>query len=57
MKLDVSETMLAQGDLLRSIAVGELQAQKKRLDTYTMQARFALAAIYDQAAIAGDALE
>jgi hypothetical protein len=57
LKLNVSEAMLAQGDLLRSIAVEELQAQKHRLDTYTLQARFALAAIYDQAALAGDALE
>lgn len=57
MKLDVSEAMLAQGDLLRDIAVEELLVQKRRLDTYTLQARFALAAIYDQAAIAGDALE
>ena len=57
MKLDVSAAMLAQGDLLRSIAVEELQAQKRRLDTYTLQARFALAAIYDQAAIAGDTIE
>jgi hypothetical protein len=38
---------------LTSIAVGELQAQKQRLDTYTIQARFALAAIYDLAANAG----
>jgi hypothetical protein len=57
MKLNVSEAMLAQGDLLRSIAVEELQVQKQRLDTYTLQARFALAAIYDQAALAGDALQ
>ena len=57
MKLDVSAAMLAQGDLLRSIAVEELQAQKRRLDTYTLQARFALAAIYDQASVAGDTLQ
>ena len=55
MKDDVGDAMLAQGDQLRSIAIGELQAQKQRLDTYTLQARFALAAIYDQAAVAGDA--
>ncbi len=57
MKGSVSDAMLAQGDQLRSIAIGELQAQKRRLDTYTMQARFALAAIYDQAAVAGESLE
>jgi hypothetical protein len=32
-----------------------LQAQKQRLDTYTVQARFALAAIYDVSASFGDA--
>ena len=31
------------------IAVGELEARKQRLDTYTIQARFALASIYDRA--------
>jgi hypothetical protein len=54
-KDEVGDAMLAQGDQLRSIAIGELQAQKQRLDTYTLQARFALAAIYDQAAVSGDA--
>ena len=42
--------MVAQRTYLQSIAVGELQAQKQRLDVYTVQARFALAAIYDLAA-------
>src|SRR5690606_2058970 len=32
---------------LQDVAVEELQAQKQRLETYTVQARFALAAIYD----------
>ena len=41
--------------LQQAIAVGELQAQKERLDIYTVQARFALAAIYDQAATLGEA--
>ncbi len=57
MKLNVGDAMMAQGDLLQSIAIDELQAQKRRLDTYTLQARFALAAIYDQAAVAGDTLQ
>ncbi len=35
---------------LQSIAVDELRAQKKRLGIYTVQARFALAAIYDLSA-------
>lgn len=35
------------------IAVTELEARKTRLDTYTVQARFALASIYDQASGGG----
>lgn len=54
MKMQVSDALAEQRTFLQSIAVGELQAQKRRLDTYTIQARFALAAIYDQAATAGD---
>lgn len=55
MKLRVGGAMADQRGFLESIAVGELQAQKQRLDIYTVQARFALAAIYDLAASAGDA--
>ena len=40
---------------LQRIAVDELQAQKRRLETYTVQARFALAAIYDRSATVGQA--
>ena len=57
MKLRVAEAMGQQRAFLESIAVGELQAQKQRLDVYTVQARFALAAIYDLAAKVGDAGE
>ena len=39
------------------IAVGELSAQKQRLDTYTIQARFALASIYDIAATVSEVSE
>jgi hypothetical protein len=39
----------AQGDLLAQIAVDELQAQQQRIDDYEVQARFALATIYDRA--------
>ena len=39
-----------QRAFLQSIAVNELRAQKKRLGIYTVQARFALAAIYDLSA-------
>jgi len=57
MKNRVGESMANQRAFLESIAVGELQAQKQRLDIYTVQARFALAAIYDLAATVGDASE
>ncbi len=49
-KFQVADAMAEQRAFLQSIAVGELQAQKQRLDVYTVQARFALAAIYDLAA-------
>jgi len=54
-KLRVGDAMADQRAYLQSIAVGELQAQKQRLDIYTVQARFALAAIYDLAASVGQA--
>ena len=57
MQLRVAEAMGQQRAFLQSIAVGELRAQKQRLDTYTVQARFALAAIYDLAAAEGGAGE
>jgi predicted negative regulator of RcsB-dependent stress response len=57
MRVRVGDSMAAQRDFLESIAVGELQAQKRRLDIYTVQARFALAAIYDLAAADGGATE
>jgi len=47
MKMRVDDAMADQRAFLQSIAIGELQAQKERLDVYTLQARFALAAIYD----------
>jgi tetratricopeptide (TPR) repeat protein len=50
LQLKVAETMGDQLSFLQAIAIGELQAQKQRLDVYTVQARFALAAIYDEAA-------
>ncbi len=52
-QLRVAESMAEQRAFLQSIAVDELQAQKQRLDIYTVQARFALAAIYDMAATVG----
>ena len=57
MKMRVEDALFRQRAFLRDIAVGELQAQKQRLDVYTIQARFALAAIYDLAATVGEASE
>ncbi|MET0281917.1 MAG: hypothetical protein ABW278_12460 [Steroidobacteraceae bacterium] len=39
-----------QSGLLAGIAIGELDAQKARIEEYEIQARFALATLYDQAA-------
>jgi hypothetical protein len=55
LKVQVVGELQRQHVYLQSIAVGELQAQKQRLETYTVQARFALAAIYDVSASFGDA--
>ena len=55
MKLRVAGAMADQREFLQSIAVGELRTQKQRLDVYTVQARFALAAIYDLAATEAEA--
>ena len=56
-KTRVEDALSRQRRFLQSIATGELQAQKERLDVYTIQARFALAAIYDIAASAGEESE
>jgi len=47
-RLDAAAT--AQEQLLAGIAVNELQAQRQRIADYEVQARFALATIYDRAA-------
>jgi tetratricopeptide (TPR) repeat protein len=57
MKMQVADSMAEQRAFLQSIAVGQLQAQKQRLDIYTVQARFALAAIYDLAATVSEVTE
>ena len=41
----------AQGQYLAAVAIAELGAQKERLASYAMQAQFALASIYDRAAV------
>ncbi len=45
----------AQGHALADLAVRDLEVRKKRLEGYRVQAQFALATIYDQAAHAGAA--
>ncbi len=55
MKARLEDQMGAQRSYLRSLAIGQLEAQKERLAVYTVQARFALAAIYDIAATVGEA--
>jgi tetratricopeptide (TPR) repeat protein len=57
MKMRIEDQMAKQSAYMQSIAVGELQAQKQRLDIYTVQARFALAAIYDLATTVGEVSE
>lgn len=47
--LRVDEAKAAQGRHLAEIAVRELEEQRRRLDDYAVQARYALAAIYDGA--------
>ncbi len=57
-RLDAAQTRLAgvaqqQNALLESLARVELEQQKERIGTYQIQARFALASIYDRAAVGG----
>jgi len=49
----VDTTAAAQERVLASIAVRELETQKRRLASYAMQAQFALASLYDRAAAGG----
>ncbi|MGB5473581.1 MAG: hypothetical protein WBQ78_08895 [Gammaproteobacteria bacterium] len=44
---------LAQGKLIEQLAVAELEQQKKRIDTYIVQARFSLAQTFDNALYPG----
>ncbi|MBK7250238.1 MAG: hypothetical protein IPI06_04990 [Gammaproteobacteria bacterium] len=60
-RLTVTQARLAelrrkQGDHLEALAVRELEAQKERLASYRVQARFALASVYDRAASAEPAV-
>ena len=53
----VYAAMDRQQAFMQSIAIDELNAQKRRLGIYTVQARFALAAIYDLSATTVGAVE
>lgn len=50
LRANLAKESAAQSDLLGQIAVDELQAQQQRISDYEVQARFALATIYDRAA-------
>ena len=45
----VETAKTAQGRRLADIAIGELEGQRQRLDEYSVQARYAIATIYDRA--------
>jgi predicted nucleic acid-binding Zn-ribbon protein len=49
----IDATALAQERALAGIAVAELRAQQKRLGSYSTQAQFALASLYDGATNGG----
>jgi tetratricopeptide (TPR) repeat protein len=49
----IDATAAAQERVLASIAVNELEVQKRRLANYATQAQFALASLYDRAAAGG----
>ena len=58
LRLEAAQQRLAgvakqQNGLLESLARTELEQQKERIGTYQIQARFALASIYDRAALGG----
>ncbi|HET9388435.1 MAG TPA: tetratricopeptide repeat protein [Steroidobacteraceae bacterium] len=50
LQVRLAATEQKQSDYLAQVAVGELEQQKDRLATYQVQARFALATMYDRAA-------
>jgi hypothetical protein len=45
----LAEASEKQNRFLQSLAIAELEAQKQRIETYEVQARYELAAIYDRA--------
>jgi hypothetical protein len=50
LQVRLASTERKQNEYLQQLAVAELAAQKERLGTYRVQARFALASMYDRAA-------
>ena len=50
LQLRLADAERRQSGYLAQVAVRELEQQKERLDTYQVQARFALATMYDRAA-------
>jgi chromosome segregation ATPase len=50
LKTTAETALVRQQDYLQGLAVAELKAQRDRLNTYLVQARFALATMYDRAA-------
>jgi hypothetical protein len=53
----VDATMARHRAFLQGVAADELRAQKQRLETYSVQARFALAALYDMSSTVGKAAQ
>ena len=49
LEIRVESAKEAQGHRLADIAISELEAQRNRLDEYSVQARYAIATIYDRA--------
>jgi hypothetical protein len=52
MQAEISAALGSQQAELQVLVARELEAQKERLATYRLQARFALAAIYDHGTVA-----
>jgi hypothetical protein len=50
LQLRISDVSEKQNVFLQQLAIRELEGQKQRIDTYEIQARYELAAIYDRAA-------
>lgn len=51
MQVQINAVLMRQEGKLQSVVAQELEAQKQRLASYRVQARFALATIYDQATV------